>query len=106
MVRSGETLGTIAQRFSVTTQQIQQYNDLDNTLIRVNQPLHIPYPQAKHYNPKFRNQLVIHYVKPGDSINSLSHYYRVSKKDIMRLNHLHKNQLLKLGQAIKIYFSS
>jgi membrane-bound lytic murein transglycosylase D len=105
IVRPLETLSSISKKYGVSIKQIKTYNQLKNSMIVVKQPLRIPYHQAKHYYPKFKNQLVIHYVKPGDSISSLAKYYRISKNTIMQLNHLHKNQLLELGQPIKIYFS-
>ena len=106
IVKSGETLSSISKKFDVSIDEILRYNSLKGTKIQLAQALHIPYPQVKHYHPKFRNQLVIHRVKPGDSISSLAHYYGISKETLMRHNHLHSGQLLRLGQPIKIYFSA
>jgi membrane-bound lytic murein transglycosylase D len=105
-VRRGENLITIAKRFNVDVKQVREENNLKRNQIKINQKLHIPYHQASHYTPQFHNQLVIHHVKPGDSISSLAHYYRVPQKEIINLNHLHKGEYLHLGQPIKIYFSS
>jgi membrane-bound lytic murein transglycosylase D len=105
-VAANETLSSISHKYSATAQQLRTFNHLKDNNIFINQVINVPYPQAKHYHPKFRNQLVIHYVKAGDSISSLAHYYRINKDEIMQLNHLHKGQLLKLGQPIKIYFSA
>ena len=105
-VRRGDSLITLAKRFYTQTRLIRLYNGMHNNKIRLGQKLKIPRHHKRYYKPKFDNQLVIHYVRPGDSITSLAQYFRTSKHKIRHWNHLRKNQLLHLGQAIKIYFSN
>ena len=104
-VKKGESLHSIADQFNVTIKTIMAANKLTAPLIKINQKLHIPYPATQHFIPKFKNQLVIHHVSPGDSISSLAHYYQVTKQQIIQLNHLKKGQYLHLGQPIKIIYT-
>jgi membrane-bound lytic murein transglycosylase D len=102
-VRSGDTLSTIAEKFDTNVKLIKLYNNLDNTKIHVKQKLKIPYHKAKHFDARYNNQLVVHNVQPGDSIAKLAHYYRVSKADLIKWNHLNPKAYLRLGQSIEIY---
>ncbi len=104
-VRKGESLNSIASQFNVTVKILKSTNHINKPVIKINQKLHIPYPKKQHFVPQFQNQMVIHHVGPGDSISSLADYYQVSKQQIIKLNHLDKNQYLHLGQPIKIIFS-
>lgn len=104
-VKKGDSLGKIAKRFAVNERLIKLYNGMHSSRIRLGQKLKIPRHHRRYYKPTFDNQLVIHAVRPGDSINSLAKYYRTTASNLCRWNHLKKNQLLKLGQSIKIYFT-
>ena len=44
IVRKGDTLSSIALRFGVTVEAIQEINNLDSTLIFIGQTLQIPHP--------------------------------------------------------------
>lgn len=104
-VQPHDTIGVLAQRFGVSINQIELYNGLKNNIIRLDQTLKIPYHQTQYFKPKYHNQMVIHIVKPGDSLNKLAQYYHVSAKQLAAWSHINQHRILHIGQAIKVYIT-
>ncbi len=103
LVNKNETLSTLAQRYHTSAHLIRLYNHLHSTVIRANQILKIPYPKHQHYYARYQNQMVSHTVVPGDSIGQLARYYNVSKKELIKWNHLNPKHFLRLGQVLTVY---
>ena len=117
-VRSGDSLSVIAKRMGTTTQVLEQINNLDNSFIRVGQPLLIPvaskgheaelYAQAKRFQDpateKGQSKRRIQYkVVDGDSLWDISRRYNVTYQDIAKWNKISTRKTLRPGQKLTIW---
>ena len=101
VVKSGDTLYSIAQRYGFTIQDLINYNNLDNTILSIGQVIRIP-----AVSPDLEQTNYITYtVKPGDNLYSIGRQYGVSAQELMNYNNLSSN-VLSIGQTIKIPTSS
>lgn len=101
VVKSGDTLYSIAQRYGFTIQDLINYNNLDSAVLSIGQVIKIP-----TVTPDLEETNYISYtVKPGDSLYSIGRQYGVSAQELMNYNNLSSN-ILSIGQTIKIPTSS
>lgn len=119
-VRSGEVLGTIAQRYGVRVQDLRYWNALRGNMIRVGQRLNVylspsraqlysksasttkSNPQAEVVN---RGGYLYYQVKRGDSLWTISQQYKylgVTTSDLMAINNMTAASKIMPGQTIKI----
>lgn len=108
-VRSGDVLGTIAQRHQVKISDLRTWNNINGSMIRVGQRLEI-YTGPDFYISSKTTQKVnqpipdskLHVVQPGDTLWDISRMYRgVSIARIKELNNL-KSNTLKPGMKLRI----
>ena len=115
-VRSGEVLGTIAEKYKVRVSDLRTWNNINGNLIRVNQKLKI-YVNEKYYNsinnsnsiasrparpPQHTTSSKVHLVQPGDSLWKISRQYEgLTIEKIKELNNLKSNKI-KPGQKLII----
>jgi membrane-bound lytic murein transglycosylase D len=111
-VRSGDVLGTIAERYKVRVSDIRKWNGLNGNLIRVGQRLNIwVYPGTKPAiaSVKKVNPVIIDYsgrkvytVQPGDTLWDIAKKYEGLNIDkIKKLNKLNSNKIMP-GQKLII----
>jgi LysM repeat protein len=93
-VKKGETLSTIARRFSVRPKVLMAYNHLRSTKLRVGQRLRIP--QNTH-----ATNFIYHTVKRGDTLAKLSRRYGVPVEQIRGSNNLVADGL-RVGDRVAI----
>jgi murein DD-endopeptidase MepM/ murein hydrolase activator NlpD len=130
-VQQGETLDTIARRFGVPPQAIQQANNIAAPgRVYPGQRLVIPtyqvggayqpaqknlqpaaapaYTPAPSYNPAPAQSAAtngagrIHVVNPGDTLYALGRRYGVSHVTIAHANGIHQESLLRVGQRLTV----
>ena len=108
-VKSGDYLGRIASRYGVTVKQLQQWNNLKGTNLRVGQTLYIYGKGGKSSSASSSSSsstssssgYITYTVKSGDSLYSIAKRYPgVTANDIMRINSISAN--IKPGMKIKI----
>lgn len=116
-VKSGDYLGRIASRYGVTVKQLQQWNNLRGTNLRIGQTLYIyrggAKPAASSGGGNASSQAsspssssssgdyTTYTVKSGDSLYKIAQKYPgVTVNDIMRINSISSN--IKPGMKIKI----
>jgi membrane-bound lytic murein transglycosylase D len=118
-VRSGEVLGSIAAKYRVRVADIQQWNNLRGTTIRVGQKLNvwvrgegaptttIGSPAVANNTPKPAPVIepgsgaLVYTVQPGDTLWSISKNNNVSVEAIKSLNNMQSDNI-KAGQALII----
>jgi membrane-bound lytic murein transglycosylase D len=108
VVRSGDVLGTIAQKHGTTVTNIKNWNNLSSNTIKVGQKLAI-YKKGGSFesnlannNATLDNANQFYTVKPGDSLWIISKKFNgVTIEQIKKLNNLNSNQI-KPGQKLKI----
>ena len=101
-IRPGESLSVIAQRYQVSVQDLQKWNNIFNPhKLRAGRTLtlfHSPGPAKA----SFSRGTIRHMVKRGDSLWSISKTYKVKINDLMRWNDLRENSVIQPGQFIKV----
>jgi LysM repeat protein len=90
-VRAGDTLSSIARRFSTTVQAIMTANGLTSTVIRVGQVLVIPNSE----------QPVRYQVQRGDTLSAIARRFGTTVQAIMTENGLTSSRIL-VGQWLTI----
>jgi len=118
-IRSGETLGTIARRYGVTTNNLQAWNDLSGTRIVAGKKL-VVYTASKQtptqssvtvnkesqsvmHSVSETGNVTWHTVKSGDTVWGIARQYQgVSDSDILKWNNLTRNSKIQPGMKLKI----
>jgi membrane-bound lytic murein transglycosylase D len=134
-VRSGETLGAIAERYGVKKKEIARLNELEHAMIQAGDELAIPKPRlegnaellaetdaapmrvrypSRSVRPLAANgarengstlagrRLMMHRVKPGDTISEIADAYGVTVSQIKAWNDLHSSSLDQ-GERLQVY---
>ena len=111
-VKSGDVLGVIAEKHSVSVRQLRSWNNLRGNMIKPGQKLVI-YSDKYEAKSSSSNKVVkqestdngyiYHTIRRGDTLWDIAKLYPgVSADDIKRLNPGLSSKNLKLGQKIKI----
>lgn len=107
-VKSGDYLGRIASRYGVTVKQIQQWNGLKGTNLRIGQVLYIykngsgpSKTTSSSTSSKSSSGYTTYTVKAGDTLYKIAAKYPgVTANDIMRINSISSD--IKPGMKLKI----
>ncbi len=92
IVKAGDSLYSIAQKFNTTVNDLIEFNNLPTTILQVGQSLRIPNPTPSN---------IIYTVKRGDTLYKIANIYGVSVDAIKKLNNLDNNTLT-IGQQLYI----
>ena len=93
VVKSGDSLYSLANQFGVTVNELKQANNLSSNLLSIGQKLIIPTEAATNEN--------IYTVQIGDNLYSIARRYNTTVSEIKRLNNLN-NEILSIGQKLII----
>lgn len=116
-IKSGDSLGKIAQKFNTDINVIKQVNNISGTQIRAGKHLLIPVAAksldeyilsseqrlAKTQNKARGAEKLIHTVKSGDTFWDISRAYGVNYKQLAKWNGMAPRDTLKLGQKLVIW---
>ena len=108
-VKSGETLGKIAQKYKCSVTDLKKWNNLKSTTIKVGQKLKVYPPENQNVTNNTSNNnsssnskgTTTYNVKKGDSLWSIAKQHNVTVDHIKKLNNLKSNDL-KVGQKLKL----
>ncbi len=95
IVKSGDSLYSIAKKYNTTINELKQLNNLKSNNLSINQVLKIP-----SNNEEF-NKYITYTVQKGDSLYSISKKYNTTIDKIKNTNNL-TNNALSIGQVLKI----
>ncbi|MCE1202852.1 MAG: LysM peptidoglycan-binding domain-containing protein [Bacteroidia bacterium] len=106
-VKSGETLGSIAKKYGVTVKQLQTWNHLKSTNLKIGQRLAIYTSGAPASSPgeapvARATRTTTHTVQKGETLGSLANKYKCSVTDLKEWNNL-KSTSLQVGQKLRVY---
>jgi len=113
MVKKGESLSAIAQKYQVSISKIKEANDLEDTRLQIGQSLTIPKTPAANPNSsstrKGNHQNTVsgqeipdtHVVKSGDTLAGIAKRYHLTVKDLQEINEL-KGTRLRIGQVLQL----
>jgi len=94
VVKSGDTLYKIAQKYNTTVDELKNLNDLTTNTLSIGKKLKIP----KQINEE---DYITYTVKSGDTLYGIAKKYNTTVADIKKINNLNSN-LLNLNQTLKI----
>ncbi|WP_227319091.1 murein transglycosylase D [Cedecea davisae] len=98
-VRSGDTLSSIASRLGVDSKDLQSWNKLRGTHLKVGQTLSVNNAGAQLAD----NSSITYQVRKGDSLSSIAKRHGVNIKDVMRWNS--STDDLKPGDRLTLFVS-
>ena len=105
-VRSGDSLGLIAQRFKVKTTDIAQWNKLNSHhYIKPGQQL-VLYTETVKEATRNTHGKINYQVRSGDSLSLIAQRFKIKTADIKRWNQLNSKKYIKVGQQLTIYTKS
>ena len=111
-VRSGDSLWSIARRFSVTEKELRVWNKLGwsnmlkpGQLLAVSKPGAVRVAQQSHIR-KGPTRKLVYKVMPGDTLWGISRQFDVDTEQIMRWNELSKEHVLQPGQKLTLMVAS
>ncbi len=93
VVRPGDSLWLIAQRYNTTVEAIKKLNGLTSDILNIGQVLKIPSAQPLPY--------IEYTVRPGDTLWLLAQRYDTTVEALRKLNGL-TSDILNIGQVLKI----
>ena len=91
VVKSGDSLYSIARKYNMTVDEIKKLNNLSSNLLSIGQVLKIPSGSSTN----------TYVVKSGDSLYSIARKYQITVDELKKLNNLSSN-LLSIGQVLKV----
>lgn len=116
IVRRGDSLSRIAARYRIRTIDLAKANNLQLTsVIRIGQKLVIPgrsgaavvkATPAKTSAPDTASATAsrpgLYVVRRGDSISRIAKRFKIKRADLMALNNINENTILRIGQTLKL----
>jgi len=92
IVKSGDSLYSIANRYNTTVNNLRQLNNLVSDILQIGQTLIVPINTSSS---------ITYIVKMGDSLYSIANKYNTTVNQIKNLNNLTSN-ILQIGQTLLI----
>ena len=98
-VIKGDTLGRIARRYNLSTEQLRRTNQISGDLIRVGQKLHLPVNKIPVATSKSMSRAYT--VQRGDTLSKIAQINRISVAELKALNGL-SSDLIRIGQTLLV----
>lgn len=98
VVRKGDSLWTIANRFRTTIKAVQSLNQLESTNLQIGQALRISTHSAAHKKMKSKTYTVL----KGDSSYFIAQKHRMSLSQFLKLNKLTARSTIFPGQTLLV----
>jgi len=100
IVKSGDTLGEIAEKYFVRSSQIRKWNKIKGSRIYPGQEL-IIYPGKPSVDPFSNFSGKVHVVQKGEALWDIAKHYQVSVEELKDWNKL-ENSKIRVGQKLKV----
>ncbi|MFV0250399.1 MAG: LysM peptidoglycan-binding domain-containing protein [Bacilli bacterium] len=92
IVKSGDSLWSIAKSLGVTVDELKEYNNLTTNALSIGQVIQIP---------TIKEVVGTYVVKSGDTLYSIAKYFNLSVDELVSMNNLVSNTL-SIGQVLKV----
>lgn len=105
VVREGDTLGSIADEFGITWQEIDAVNELENpNVLSIGQQIEIPQdaPVVLNSDGTVRPGERTHTVVQGDTLLGIALQYGKTLDEVLEANNITAANLIQVGQALII----
>ena len=103
IVKSGDTLYGIANRFGVDVDDLRRYNNLSGNILSIGQQLYIPTGQM--VDDVVGTNYETYIVKTGDNLSSIASKYGTSVSELRSINNLNGDTLF-VGQQLLVPIGS
>ncbi|MCZ2130427.1 MAG: LysM peptidoglycan-binding domain-containing protein [Bacteroidia bacterium] len=102
-VSIGETLYSISKKLNISMDSLAKWNKLKDNALYVGQRLSYFAPQTQNQNSNNTTQtrFILHTIKPGETLYSISRIYGVSVEQIQQWNQISGNDI-RVGQTLQI----
>lgn len=100
IVKSGDTLYSIAKRYGMTVGDLKALNNLTSNTLRVGQTLKIRNQETDTDTEDY----IVYTIKSGDTLYRIAQAYNVTPNQIMNFNNLNST-ILTVGNTLKIPLS-
>lgn len=98
-IESGDVLGSIAKKFTLTKKELRKLNDLEKkSILRIGQKLKIPLEQ-KMVDSIAKAEYT---VEAGDTLLSIAYRFDVDPKALVRFNKIKSNKPIRIGQKLNL----
>ncbi len=104
-VRKGESLSSIARRFSVSTKALQSANGLKSNKVAAGTRLTIPPAPLADLSSRDVSGGLVYVVRGGDTLSSVARDYKVTRDDLASWNGIGRSDPLLPGQKLRIVSS-
>lgn len=114
-VKKGDTLARISRRYNVNRATLLRANNLQRGQLSSGLTLKIPYSTISYRllpegsskaMAAFQDHLVLHRIKPGDTISKISRQYHVPQAMIVSWNGLKNAASIRAGQQLALYLDN
>lgn len=111
-IRQGETLAKICRKYDINTTTLLKVNNLRSSKLNVGTNLRIPYSTVKYQLlpegdagqlAAYKDNLVLHRIKKGETISTISKKYCVPQEMIVAWNGLQSVHKIRAGQQLALY---
>jgi len=99
-IRKGETLSQIAEKYKVSTDDIRNWNNLNDDNIIAGQKLIIKSDKSEGFADASGNN-IYHIVNSGESLYSIAKMYNTTVSRLKSINNLDGSQI-QVGQKLKV----
>ena len=93
VVKSGETLWSIAKKYNTTVDKLKEINNLNSNILSINQVLQLPTGDI--------SDLSTYTVKKGDTLYSIARKFNLSVNELKSINNL-TTDILSIGQVLNV----
>ena len=98
--RRGDTFKSIAKEVGISSRKLAKYNERDKRDKLAEGDIIYLKKKAKRAPKSYKNRL--HYVRPGESMYTISQYYAIRLKYLYKLNRLTPDDEIRVGQGLKV----
>jgi membrane-bound lytic murein transglycosylase D len=114
IVKKNETLTMICRKYNLNKTTLLKANNLRKSKLEIGQRLRIPYQttaytlwdkEAPRHTGSGSSTLVLHKIKPGETVSLIAHRYNVPAHLIAGWNDLPNIHSIKAGQQLALYLS-
>ena len=113
-IQVGDALGSIAQRFDVSLSALKSINKMKSNRIIAGRYIFVPIPANSKIPPNststsnykgsnYKGKRIIHKIKNGESLYTISKKYGVTVKQIIEWNKIKNPSKISVGQKLYIY---
>lgn len=105
VAQEGDSLSSIARSYGVHPPLLREINGLSGNLVMAGTELRIPKVYARsgpEVRPEKEKTVVAHVIRPGDSLSRIASQHGVKVSELLRLNNLSANAILKPGRSLVV----